>query len=128
MTDATIRGLQEAQRWNQRAIAAMKPGGSTAQGLQWFTSALHRFAVARTHVQTGALRASEREQLDFGALRSRLYIDPSATNPRSGVSVLSYAADEDDKGGDHAFYGETYRTGVPQYLGRASEMIWRGMQ
>lgn len=99
---ATIQGLQDAQNWNLRALAAMKPDGALGQAVKTALAEAQRYAVAITHVDTGALRASHRVELI--GLRGTVYIDPNARNPVSGARTAIYGQAEHARGGSHAFY------------------------
>src|SRR5512145_1695553 len=101
-----IKGLQEAQAANKRQIAATRPSGTLGRAVLYATTKLHRYAVAITHVwvyKGGGLRASQRMKLEQGGLRGRIYIDPSAVNPR-GQKPSIYGPIEEARGGSHAFY------------------------
>lgn len=121
----TIKGLQEAQRWNVRAIAALRPAGALGRAIQWGTTQAHRFAVGFTHVDTGALRLAHRMAISngiFGGTTGRVFIDPSAPaierqRTKYGIKIIrrrrvSYAGTrpavygpyEHERGGEHAFY------------------------
>lgn len=105
MLKMTIRGIQEAQRANLRMLAAVKTHGALGRAVQWGIAAAHRYAVAITHVDTGALRASHRTA--FSEARhsaiGRMFIDPSSVNPHGHKPVV-YGPEEHDRGGSHAFY------------------------
>ncbi len=101
----SITGIQEAQAANNRVIAALQPSGALGRAVQYGTAAAHRYAVGVTHVDTGALRASHR--MEVTGLRGRVYIDPSARNPRSRQRTATYGPYEHDRGGEHAFYQRT---------------------
>lgn len=101
----TIKGIQKAQQKNQRRIAALKPNSVFGQAIKTATIRAYRYAVSITHVDTGSLRASHRMQVH--GLRGRIYIDPSAHNPRSGLPVRVYGPYEHSRGGSHAFYHRT---------------------
>lgn len=98
----TITGIQEAQRANLQAIAALKPRGAFGRMVIYVTREAQRDAVAITHVDTGALRASHRVKVQ--GLRGWVYIDPSSVNPRSGERPAVYGVYEHERGGSHAFY------------------------
>ncbi len=98
----TITGIQEAQRANLEAIAALKPQGPFGRAVIYATTAAHRYAVAITHVDTGSLRASHR--IEVKGLRGRIYIDPSSVNPRGRARPAEYGVYEHARGGSHAFY------------------------
>lgn len=105
MTNPTISGLQEAQHANLRHIMAMKPTGAFGRVVQITTAAVHRYSVAITHVDSGSLRASHR--MLVSGLHGEVYIDPSASNPRSGKRTSLYGPIEHARGGEHAFYART---------------------
>lgn len=107
--DLDISGIQELQDANIRRIAALKPRGAFGRMLQYIGTAFHRYAVAITHVDTGALKASHRLDLDLDLGRVSIFIDPTATNPRTGERTAEYGADEHARGGTHAFYARTIR-------------------
>ena len=116
MSTGGIRGLQEAQRWNARAIANMKPGGQFGRDLQTIISQVERYEVTIAHVDTGAMKNSIRMELK--ALEARTYIDPTARNPRTRAVVARYAEIEDNRGGSHAFAQRTVHEAVPGIVGR----------
>ena len=105
---ASIRGLQEAQQANLRMIAAMTPGGRFGNTIRTITTKLQRYEVSVSHVDTGAMRASER--IEIKGLVGRIFLDESATNPRSGALTSVYGAIENARGGAHAFGARTYET------------------
>jgi len=102
--DLTITGIQAVQAANLRAIAAMKPSGALGRAVLYGTTEAHRYAVAITHVDMGALQASHRIKMKQGGLRGEIYIDPATTNPRSGQRPVVYGFYEHERGGSHAFY------------------------
>lgn len=100
-----INGLQQAQRRNLERIRLLEPGGEYYKIIKEATIYAHRRAVAYTHVDTGALRASHRlEVATTGTPRGEVYIDPAAVNPRSKNKPVEYGVIEQDRGGSHAFY------------------------
>ena len=105
MTGATIRGIQELQDANIKAIALFEPGDQLQAGIKDALIGLHRYLVAITHVDTGAYRASHRIELEFAS--GRIFVDPSAVNPRSRQLVIDYASEEEARGGSHAAYQRT---------------------
>lgn len=100
-----IKGIQEAQAENAKRIARLQPRGEVGQKIKDLTSSAHRYAVSITHVITGSLRASHR--MEIKGLRGRIYLDPSAVNPRSGQKPAVYGYYENKRGGEHAFYDRT---------------------
>lgn len=121
--DMTIRGIQEAQRWNLRAIAALRPSGALGRAIQWGTAAAHRFAVSVTHVITGSLRASHR--MAVSGVQGRVYLDTRAKNPRTGQRTAVYGPIEEARGGEHAFYGRTAREAGPRIARGMAERVAR---
>lgn len=117
----TITGLQEAQAANNRRIAALKPSGAFGRAIQYATTAAHRYAIAETHVDTGALRASHR--MEISGLRGRVFIDPGAANPRSGRLTSLYGFYEHERGGSHAFYANVVATRRDEIVAQAEKMI-----
>lgn len=109
MTKLSIKGLQEAQARNNKRIANLKPPGAFGKLIRYFTALLHRFMVQVTHVDTGALRASER--MDVDGLHGRVYVDPNAVNPRDGKRTSVYGVFENARGGEHAFFDRTVAYG-----------------
>ena len=121
----TITGLQERQDQNLRSIAALRPDGEFGEAVREAVTMLHRYAVSITHVGRykqsksghwyydkagpgvggGALRASHR--MEVAGLYGRVYIDPAATNPRTGTRTGLYGIYENARGGSHAFYDRT---------------------
>lgn len=104
-----IKGLQEAQRAMNKQIAALRPTSKFGQAVKRVTIALQRYAVSITHVwpvKGGGLRASHRMYLAENELEGRIFIDPSAINPR-GQRPSIYGPFEEARGGSHAFYHRT---------------------
>lgn len=102
MINLSIRNLQKVQQNNIRRIAMLQPQGALGQLIRNVTAYTHRQAIIVTHVDTGALRASH--LMEVTAVRGRVFINPDATNPRSGKRVTEYAEHEHNRGGEHAFY------------------------
>ena len=98
----SITGIQEAQAANNRAVAALKPSGALGRAVQYGTIAAHRYAIGFTHVDTGALKSSQR--MEISGVRGRVFIDPSAFNPSCGQRTAMYGPYEHARGGSHAFY------------------------
>jgi hypothetical protein len=125
MADLSIKGLQEAQRWNARAIASLKPGGEMSRAIRDCITQIHRAEISLTHVDTGALRASIR--MDANDKEAKTFIDPSAVNPRSRQKTINYAGAENARGGQHAFAERTVRDYVPRIVGIGIYRIGRGL-
>ena len=99
---ATIEGLQRAQAANLKVMQQLMPSGFFGRMTYEVTTQVHRYAVAYTHVDIGALRASHR--MIVRGLEGQVYIDPNATNPQTGAKTSIYGEVEHDRGGSHAFY------------------------
>lgn len=117
----TIAGIQAAQAANLQLIAAVqaREGSALGRTVLYAASDLHRYAVAITHVDTGALRASQRIRPGPGA-RAEIYIDPSSRNPRTGEAPARYGPAEHARGGSHAFYARTFYERIPDLAPRAA--------
>lgn len=122
----TIKGLQELQRWNLRAIANAKPDGEYGRALRNILTQLERYEVAIIHVDTGALRASPR--IELRGLSGRVYLDPTATNPRTRQKTSIYGAVENARGGEHAFGERTVHEAAPRIVGTALAMLGRSLE
>jgi translation elongation factor EF-Tu-like GTPase len=120
-----IQGIQEAQRANMRHIASLRPTGALGVAIQEGTLAAHRYTVAITHVDTGALRASERVELE--GLRGTVFVDPSTTNPRSGARPADYVMFEHARGGSHASFLRTYSEQASQIGNTMIDIYTRGL-
>ena len=121
----TIEGIQGAQQANLRAIAALRPSGALGQAIRGASLAAHRYAVAVTHVDTGALRASHRVHLR--GLEGVISIDPAAVNPRSRKRPAEYGVYEHARGGSHAFYERTVAEAGPRIASQALALLRRGL-
>lgn len=102
--NVSIKGIQELQAYNIRAIAALQPDGAVGEAIQHGTAALHRHAVVYTHVITGSLRGSHRMDIEAKGMRGVISIDPRTVNPRSRQKPVVYGPIEHERGGSHAFY------------------------
>lgn len=122
----TIAGIQQAQRTNLRALAAVRPSGVLGRAVVYALSKLHRYAVSITHVVTGALKASHRTQYRESRNKAlgMIYIDPAAVRPGGGRPVI-YGPLEEARGGSHAFYARTTRERGDYVLGEVSARVIR---
>jgi hypothetical protein len=118
---ATIRGLQELQDRNLRTIAALQPKSALGRAIQFAATELHRYIVSITHVDTGAYRSSHRIQVGEG--RGRVFVAPSARNPRSKALVAEYAEHEEARGGSHAVYERAASEMGDQALSRGIQYL-----
>jgi hypothetical protein len=101
----SITGIQEAQTANNRLIAAVRPTGAAGRAVKYGTVEAARVAGIITHRDTGALATSHRMQ--YAGLRGRVYLDPTAANPRSHALTSVYGPIEHARGGQHAYYQRT---------------------
>lgn len=126
--DISIRGIQELQAYNVRAIATLEPRGATGRAIQYGTAALHRYAVAITHVITGSLRGSHQMKIDKGGERGVISINPSTRNPRTKQRPHEYGYHEHERGGSHAFYKRTEAEAGDKILAEMADIIVRGLE
>lgn len=119
----TITGIQQAQRANQTMIQSLRPISTLGQALKYGIVTALRYAVAITHVDTGSLRASHRGEIEGDGTRARIYIDPSAVNPRSHQLTSVYGIYEHNRGGGHAFYARTAQEAGPLIVQRMYQII-----
>lgn len=127
--DVGIKGLQQAQAANLRMVAALRPDGARGQAVRDATAALHRYAVAITHVwryKGGGLRASHRMAFTDRGETGRIYIDEGAVNPR-GERPGEYGPVEHARGGSHAFYQRTIDEAGPRIADQAVAFISRAL-
>ena len=119
----TIEGLQEAQEWNLREVANLKPDSGFGKLLQQLTTDLHRYVVTITHVITGTLRAAQEMVPDLDNLRMTIQIAEDAQNPVSHAFAADYGYGEEMRGGEHAFYQRTIDEDLEDALSRAAHLI-----
>ena len=118
-----IRGLQEIQAANARALAAVKPSGAFGRCIQYVTLGAQRVAAAVSHVDTGAMRSSHLARLALNIGRGYIYLSPTARNPRSGRAVSEYGVYEHNRGGSHAFYDITVDDYGPTLVRRGYQIV-----
>jgi len=123
----SIKGIQELQAYNARAIAALRPGGAVGRAIQHGTAAFHRHAVIYTHVITGSLRASHRMNIEAKGMRGVISIDPRTVNPRSRQKPVEYGPIEHERGGSHAFYELAVEKHGESVLKKMDDIIVRGL-
>jgi len=94
----TITGVEEVKAFLDRTRDYTKV-------LARFIKDLQGYAREITHVQTGAWRGSH----DTNVMKNQaeLFVDPGATNPRSGTPVEVYAEVWQSRGGEMDVYGRT---------------------
>lgn len=122
--DLTIRGLQEAQTKNRERIAMLQPADEFGEVIQRITAFAHKQAVSVTHVDTGALRASHR--MKISGARGNVFIDPTATNPRTSEKPAEYGVTEHERGGSHAFYSRAAKA-TDKYAASQVQQFARGL-
>lgn len=103
----TIGGLQRLQADLNRAAAATRPSGLLGRAVKRATAAVHRYAVKINPVDTGSWRASQHQRFDAVAARGYVFVNEQARNSRTGIRVLDYASDWEDRGGRYAIYRRT---------------------
>lgn len=96
-----VQGTQTAEA----GLIRVRIGLASPAGIRAAVTEGYRYAVAITHVESGALRKAHRMKVE--KTRGEIFIDSGATNPRSGVRVAEYAPIEHGRGGSHAFYART---------------------
>lgn len=125
MAKPTIEGLQRIQQANAQNIAAVRPDGATGRAVLYATTAVQRYAQVITHVDTGAWRASHR--MDYrqtaSGPRGDVYVDPRASNPRTGARPVDYATYWELRGGEMAVYQRTMDERGEQIATDAVNMI-----
>jgi hypothetical protein len=107
-------------------IAELRPSGKLGKAVQYGTIQAHRYAVGLTHVDTGSLKSSHR--MEIKGLRGEVYIDPNASNPRSGRRTAMYGQYEHDRGGEHAFYQRVIDEYGKQIEGEMRDIVRRGLK
>jgi hypothetical protein len=124
--DAQIKGLEAAQAAAVRAAAAVQPDGALGEAVRYATLAAHRYAVAHTVVDTGSWRASHRPEVR-GA-QGRIFIDPSAINPKSNTPPSVYGPElELRRGGRYAAYKTTVNEAGPQIVNDAGRIVEKAL-
>jgi len=105
MIDVSIQGIQELMADSLRATRAIRPSGALGRVVKRVGLATLRWIDGVVHVDTGALRASQR--IDFiesgNEATAIIFVDPTAVNPK-GQYPAEYGVYENRRGGSHAFY------------------------
>jgi len=119
-----IDGMRETQQAILRSTLAAKPTGGLGAAVKSATLTAHRIAVIKTHVDTGALRASHlpRVHKQYG----EVFINPSARR-RDGERPAEYGRIEHARGGPHAFYGRVMTEGIGQLKNAAASALRRAL-
>ena len=123
MSSEWIEGLQEAQEWNEREIANLKPDGGFGQFLVQLAADLQRYAISITHVITGTLRAAHEVEEDIDNLRMTIQLAEDAENPISHEMAADYGYYEEMRGGEHSFYQRTIDEDLEEAFTRAAHLI-----
>lgn len=123
MFHVEVLHLQDVQSALRRAQAAVRPSNGLGAAVQYATLEAQRYAIGRTHVVTGTLRASHRAEVS--GTRGRVYIEPSAVNPVTRQLPSRYGVFEHARGGDHAFYENTVVQDGPRIVRAAADVMRR---
>ncbi|MBW2559221.1 MAG: hypothetical protein JRE40_00050 [Deltaproteobacteria bacterium] len=129
MSDWGIRitNWNNAVSENLKFIDSLRPSDRIGKGILAALKLVHRMAVANTHVDTSALKHSHR--IDFShsskEAEGNVYVS-DITNPKHALSTLLYGPIEDDRGGDHAFYGLIYNNEGERIAEEAAVHMMRG--
>ena len=125
----SITGLQEAQKANAQDIRAVSPDGALGEAIRAGTILGHRYAIYITHVDTGAWKASHR--MDFRqtgqSVRGEVYVDPSASNPRSPTRPVVYATIWEERCGEMAVYNRTVQERGKQITNVMEGIVIKGL-
>ena len=124
MANINIEGILEAQQANLIAIEAMSPGGAFGQAIKDATIQTHAYELKTMHVDTGAMKASARMDINLEKYRGLVFLDPDAYGERSGYPA-EYAPYEHARGGSHAFAQRTVVEAGPRVGRRAIQTITR---
>lgn len=125
--NGSIKGLQEAQAAANQAAAALRPRGALGRAVQHVTARVHRYATTINPVDTGSWRASQRQQLSNDGLSGRVFLQPGATNSRSGGPVDRYAGMYERAGGRYAVYKRTFEEDGQKALDEGGEIVRRAL-
>jgi len=107
MSDIQIRGYEKLQRGIRQTIEAIKPATGLGRAVQQALLFMHRYTVAITHVDTGALRSSHILDFNPAIPEGRIFISSGTRNPRTGQPPAVYGPIEHARGMSHAFYERT---------------------
>lgn len=103
----SIKGMQEAQRDNQRQIRAIRPRNAVQKALVFIIAGGLRAAIIRTPVDTGSWRASHRAHVQlFNVYEAVVSIDPISVNPKSGTRPADYAEILHPRGDKYQVYDQ----------------------
>lgn len=120
MTES-IEGIQELQELNDRLMAELTPRGGLGKAVHEATVLAHRYVLSIAHVDTGAMRAAQRQT--YKDLTGRIYTDPSAVNPDNKALPSDYIAYEEARGGSHAVYTRTEQEALPRIGDQAISIV-----
>jgi len=124
-----IHGIQALQTANVKMIHALKPSNALGRAVRWATTAVHRYVVRITHVDTSALRRSHQMSYRESHNKARGIVDinPYTRNPKHGIPPRKYGPVEHQRGGSHAFYERTYYEAGPRIIKRAGTILARSL-
>lgn len=89
----------------EAAFPKIKSDFSFDEILNKFIETLREYAISITHRDTGAWAGAHRSEVVTDT--ARVYIDPTATNPRTGTPVEFYASVWEARGGELSVYERT---------------------
>lgn len=101
---ASLKGARAAQQKLGRWIVAVRPSGGMTKALKEMSVPMFRFVLAKTHVDTTALRSARLIKINFKELIATIFTNKSVRNPRTGKKPAFYDVFEQMKGGSHATY------------------------
>ena len=116
----TLKGLENAQAVNIRRLEALRPSSDFGRAVKYAVLEFQLYAESITHVDTGALTRSHLGEVY--ATHGRVYINPSAINPR-GQRPETYGPYEHARGGTHAFYDRTVAERGPGVIDEVGRRI-----
>ncbi len=119
----SIKGLQQAQAATNQAAAAVTAGGALGRAVRHITARVHRYAVTINPVDTGSWRASQRQTIESDGLTGHVFLQPGATNSRSGVAVSRYAGVWEARKGRYAVYLRTFEEDGQKALDAGGDIV-----
>jgi hypothetical protein len=119
----SIRGLQAAQAAANQAAAAVTAGGALGRAVKYITAREHRYAVSINPVDTGSWRASHRQTIESSGLRGHVFLQPGATNSRTGGPVSRYAGMYEARRGRYAVYLRTFEEDGRKALDAGGDIV-----
>lgn len=123
MSDFSVQleGFDRAQAAMLRGIEAMKSSGAMGDAVKRALLMAQEYAAQITDQDTGTLSRSH--VIQYAGTNGFVYPSPSNINPRSHKPASYYAIFEENRGGQHAFYGRTVADKGQQILEQAGLQI-----